>query len=74
MALNALMDLKVIPDNQRLAELRNGRYCRLVGRGVISVVKRPGRRYFPIAMGDWGRLLTPGQAQFGDARLPRYCQ
>jgi hypothetical protein len=67
---NAMINLKVIRDNQRLAVLRGGRDCRLVGPGVIFVMKWPGRRYFLISMGDRGQLVTQDEAQFGDTRLP----
>jgi hypothetical protein len=65
-----MIDFRVISDHQRLALLRDGRGCRLVGPGVILAMKWPGRRHFLISRGDCGPLVTKDQAQFGDARLP----
>jgi hypothetical protein len=65
-----LIAFKVIADDQRLAVLRPGRTCRLVGPGIVLVVKRHGTRHWPISIGDGGQLVTPDQARFGDAVLP----
>jgi hypothetical protein len=66
---NTMIEVKVIPDKQRFAVLRDGRECRLVGPGLILIMKWPGRKYFPISIGDRGRLVTSKQAQFGEVLL-----
>lgn len=65
-----MINVKVIPDDQRLAVLRDGRAYRLVGPGIVFVLNWPGTRYCPIFIGDRGQLVTVDRAQFGDTRLP----
>jgi len=67
---NTMSVVKVIPDNQRVAVLRDGRECRVVGPGVIVAIRWPGRRYVPVSIGDRGRLVSAKQAQFGKVLLP----
>jgi hypothetical protein len=65
-----VISLKIIPDRQRLALLREGRPCRLLGPGIVVVLRLPGRQIEPISIGDRGLLVAPGRARFGYVFLP----
>ncbi len=65
-----MIGLKVIPDRQRIALLRDGHPCRLLGPGIVFVLKLPGSHGWPISIGDRGNLVTLGEARFGEALLP----
>ncbi len=66
---NAMISLKVISKRQRLAERREGSFCRLLGPGIVFL-NLPGRQYTPVSIGDHCLLVTSGQARFCEALLP----
>lgn len=65
-----MVTIKTIPDRQRLAVVRAGRFRRLVGPGIVFLLALPGMRHQRIALGDRGQLMTMNQARFGDMPLP----
>ncbi len=65
-----MINLEIIPDNQRIAVLCESGSFRLVGPGLTFVRTPPGTRRCLISVGDHGQLVTLNQAQFGNTLLP----
>jgi hypothetical protein len=65
-----MINFKIIPERQRIALLRDGHPCRLLGPGIVFMLKLHGRRFLPISIGDCCELMPSGQARFCDAHLP----
>jgi hypothetical protein len=63
-----VISFRVIPESQRLAVLRDAVARRLVGPGIVVVLKWPGRRYFPISIGDYGQRMDGDACQEGGQR------
>lgn len=65
-----MISIRIVPERQRFALLRDDGFSRLLGPGVVFTLRLPGRRYVLLSIGDSCQLTAHDQGRFGEELLP----
>lgn len=65
-----LFTVRIAPESARFAVLAEGQFRTLKGPGILLKAPRPGVKWVRLAVGDSGRLVSTGLADFKGVQVP----